>query len=102
MRASLEHPEAPMTLNQFATIGLSVAAGAALTLLIPSLHAQTPASPSGQPAALVMQAAAQTSATVMPVTFVLDLVSRRVKACRAPTFSPDAGPVCSSWTNLGS
>jgi hypothetical protein len=84
-------------MKQWITIGVSVAAGAVLTLLIPSLHAQTPA-----PSHLVMQAAAQTSATVMPVTFVMDLQTRRVKACRAPSFGPEAGPVCSSWTNLGS
>ena len=84
-------------MKQLITIGVSVAAGAVLTLLIPSLHAQAPAS-----SQLVMQAAAQTSATVMPVTFVMDLATRRVKACRAPSFGPEAGPVCSSWTNLGS
>lgn len=88
-------------MNQFATICLSIAAGAAITLLIPSLHAQIPP-PATNPYPLVMQAAAQTSSTVMPVTFVLDLATRKVKACRAPTFSPEAGPVCSSWTSLGS
>ena len=87
-------------MTQLATVGLSVAAGAAMTLLIPSLHAQSPASP-GAPAALVMHATAQTSAAVMPVTFVLDLATRKLKACRAPSFGPEAGPVCSSWTSLG-
>jgi hypothetical protein len=88
-------------MTHFATIALSVAAGAALTLVIPSLYAQSPAPP-GAPAALVMQAAAQTSSAVMPVTFVLDLATRKLKACRAPSFGPEAGPVCSSWTLLGS
>jgi hypothetical protein len=73
-----------------------------MTLLIPSLHAQSPAAQPGPPAALVMHATAQTSASVMPVTFVLDLATRKLKACRAPSFGPEAGPVCSSWTNLGS
>jgi hypothetical protein len=88
-------------MTQLATVGLSVLAGAVMALLIPSLHAQSPAPPAA-PAALVMHAAAQTSTAIMPVTFVLDLATRRLKACRAPSFGPEAGPVCSSWTNLGS
>jgi hypothetical protein len=79
---------------------IAFVAGIGASFLIGSLHAQTASSSAGVSSALVMQAAAQTSATVLPVTFILDTENRRVKACRAPAFSNNAGPVCSTWTSL--